>query len=182
MEWMDIQVILSIHMIRMKVPHRKYFIVKIFLDSLACAKIKYILTIMRYRVRFVWKLFKRKIIVRNILDTKYSRFTIILFAKIFHFFSGDSGTEDDDQQKATTEEEEDGDREDGGEKEEGRGSGSAAATVEDEPGGGGGGGGEEEDSSEDEAMQVDTAAADDDDDVATATGPATKESSSEDSD
>ena len=57
--------------------NREYFIGKIFLDSLTCAKIKYMYVHTSNNDvvtgSFVRKL---KIIARNILSTKYSEFTV----------------------------------------------------------------------------------------------------------
>ena len=61
--------------------NRKYFDVKIFSDSMACAKIKrtkYMRNINDNAVQghLSENCLTRKIIARNILDTKYSRFMV----------------------------------------------------------------------------------------------------------
>ena len=64
--------------------NREYFDVKIFLDSMACAKIectKYMRNINDNAIqgRLSENYLTRKIIAWNILDTKYSRFTVHVY-------------------------------------------------------------------------------------------------------
>ena len=68
-------------MISYNTTNRKYFAVKIFLDSLAYVKIKCAKTYVHYYCNEIQgclseNYLARKIIARNILDTKYSQFMV----------------------------------------------------------------------------------------------------------